>query len=151
MSYFLLCGGIRRVEKPFEIIDHTADIGIVAYGADLKMLFSNAALGLVSLITEPDTIKEIIQRQIRISSHDRENLLVDWLNELIYLFDTEQIVFSRFEFDILSEVELVARCFGDSINPEKQTIKRQVKAATYHTLAINKENSHYRAQVIFDI
>jgi SHS2 domain-containing protein len=151
MNYFSIRGGVRRVEKAFDIIDHTADIGIISYGADLKMVFSNAALGLFSLITDLNIIDENIQRQVQISSQDRESLLVDWLNELIYLFDTERVVFSRFEFDTFSEVKLTARCFGNSINPKQQTIKREVKAATYHMLAINKEDDHYKAQIIFDI
>jgi SHS2 domain-containing protein len=143
--------GVRRVEKAFDVIDHTADIGIISYGIDLKMVFSNAALGLFSLITELAEIKENTQREVKISSHDRESLLVEWLNELIYIFDTERIVFTRFEFDTLSEVKLIARCFGNAINPKQQIIKREVKAATYHMLAITKENDRYKAQIIFDI
>ena len=137
--------------KAFEIIDHTADIGIVSHGADIKQVFSNAALGLFSLITELDSIKENIQREIRLSSQDRESLLVEWLNELIYIFDVDHVVFKRFEFYHFNERELKVRCFGDKINPKQQEIKREVKAATYHMLAINKENNGYKAQIIFDI
>jgi len=141
----------RRVEKTFEIIDHTADIGIISYGADIEQVFSNAARGLFSLITELDDIKEDLQREILLSSQDRESLLVEWLNELLYIFDVEHMVFIRFEFDLLSENEVKARCFGNKINPAKQKIKREVKAATYHMVAINKENNGYNARVIFDI
>jgi SHS2 domain-containing protein len=141
----------RSVEKTFEIIDHTADIGIVSYGADVKQTFSNAALGLFSLITELGSIKENVQREIRVSSQDRESLLVEWLNELLYIFDVDHIVFKRFEFDAFNERELKVSCFGDKINPKQQEIKREVQAATYHMLAINKENNGYKAQVIFDI
>ncbi len=139
------------MEKAFEIIDHTADIGIVSYGADIKQVFSNASLGLFSLITELDGIKENLHREIKISSQDVESLLVEWLNELIYIFDVEHIVFKRFEFDDIDDSKLKARCFGDKINPKQQKIKREVKAATYHMIAINKENNGYKAQVIFDI
>jgi len=141
----------RSVKKPFEIIDHTADIGIIAYGVDIKQFFSNAALGLFSLITEVEDIKENLKQDIKISSQDREGLLVEWLNELLYLFDVEHMVFKRFEFDELSDSKLEARCFGDRINPREQKIKREVKAATYHMLAISKENNGYKAQIIFDI
>ncbi len=139
------------MEKAFEVIDHTADIGIVSYGTDIKQVFSNAALGLFSLITELDGIKENLHREIKISSQDVESLLVEWLNELIYIFDVEHIVFKRFEFDDINDSKLKARCFGDKINPKQQKIKREVKAATYHMIAINKENNGYKAQVIFDI
>jgi len=85
------------MEKPFEIIEHTADVGIIAYGLDLKQTFSNAALGLFSLITEPDLTRDILQRDLELSAIDKENLLVTWLNELIYMFDVEHIIFKRFE------------------------------------------------------
>lgn len=139
------------MEKSFEIIDHTADISIIAYGANIKQFFSNAALGLFSLIIEVEDIKENLQRDIKISSQDRESLLVEWLNELLYLFDVEHIVFRRFKFDKLNYNNLEARCFGDRINLREQKIKREVKAATYHMLAISKENNGYKAQIIFDI
>ena len=139
------------MEKTFEIIDHTADIGIICYGADIKQVFANAALGLFSLITELDDIKENLQHEVILSSRDKEGLLVAWLNELLYIFDIEHTVFTRFEFDSLDDNKLQARCFGDKINPEKHPIKREVKAATYHMLTINKVNNGYKAQIIFDI
>ncbi len=137
--------------KTFEIIDHTADIGITCYGSDIKQLFANAALGLFSLITELADIRENIQREVILSSRDREGLLVAWLNELLYIFDMEHVVFTRFEFDLLEENRLQARCLGNKINLEKQPMKREVKAATYHMLSIDETNNGYKAQIIFDI
>jgi SHS2 domain-containing protein len=137
--------------KTYEILDHTADIGIACYGADLMQLFSNAALGLYSLIIDIDNIKEELQREISLSSQDKEGLLVDWLNELIYVFDVEHVIFKRCEFSRLNDNTLQARCFGDKINPEHQTVKREVKAATYHMLEIKSKKDGYEARVIFDI
>ena len=142
---------VRRVEKPFEIIDHTADIGIIAYGTDIKQIFANAALGLFSLMAELDDIKEDAQRDLVLSAEDEEVLLVEWLNELIYIFDVEHIVFKRFEIDKLSGNQIKARCFGQKIKPGQHKLKREIKAATYHMLRISKTNSNYEVQVIFDI
>ena len=139
------------MKKAFEVIDHTADIGIIAYGADIKQLFSNAALGMFSLIAEPGDIEESVQRDTKISSQDMENLLVEWLNELLYIFDVEHIIFRRFKIDTLTDNLLKVRCFGEKINPQKHELKREVKAATYHMLSINKEDNVYKAQLIFDI
>jgi len=80
------------MKKTFEIIDHTADMGIVAYGTDVEELFSNAALALFSLITEPERIEEKLHLDLEISSEGRDSLLVEWLNELIYLFDVKHII-----------------------------------------------------------
>ncbi len=77
------------MEKEFEILEHTADVGIVAYGSDMKQAFANAAKGLFSIITELDDVEETGHRDIALTAPDRESLLVAWLNELIYLFDTE--------------------------------------------------------------
>jgi SHS2 domain-containing protein len=139
------------VEKAFEIIDHTADIGIVAYGNTIPQLFGNAALGMFSLILETGTIGESKQYKIKLSSPDRESLLVGWLNELLFLFDTKHLVFKRFKFDLLSETDLNATCNGAEVNLHKQIIQREIKAATYHMLSIDKSNNGYKAQIVFDI
>ncbi len=142
---------MRIVEKPFEIIDHTADIGIIAYGADIKQVFANAALGLFNLMGDTDDFKEAIERELELSAEDVEVLLVEWLNELIYILDVEHIFFKRFEVDELTGTQIRARCFGEKIKPSQHKLKREIKAATYHMLKIDKENSGYKVQVIFDV
>ena len=139
------------MEKVFEIIDHTADVGIIAYGADIKQLFSNAALALFSLITEPESITEKLHHNLEISSEDIDSLLVEWLNELIYLFDAEHVLFNKFEIKSLSHNRLKATCYGEKIDPLRHKIKIGVKAATYYMLKIDRDNDSYKAQVIFDI
>lgn len=137
--------------KAFKIIDHTADVGIIAYGTDMRQLFSNAALALFSLIIDIESIEEKLQRDLKINSEDRDNLLVEWLNELIYLFDAEHILFNRFEIESLSHNQLKASCYGERFDPLRHKIKTGVKAATYHLLKVDKDNSGYKAQIIFDI
>ncbi len=142
---------VRIVKQPFEIIDHTADIGIIAYGADISQLFANAALGLFNLMADLDDFNEDVQRQVEISAEDVEILLVEWLNELIYIVDVEHIVFKRFEIDKLTSNEIKARCYGEKIKPGQHELKREIKAATYHLLHISKDDGSYKVQVIFDV
>jgi len=137
--------------KPFEIIDHTADIGIVVHGADIKQVFANAALGLFNLMADLDNLKEDTKREIKLSAEDVEVLLIEWLNELIYISEVEHIIFKKFEIDELSNTNLKATCFGEKIKPGQHRLKREIKAATYHMLRINKENGSYKVQIIFDI
>jgi len=137
--------------KLFKVIDHTADIGIIAYGVDVEQLFSNAAYALFSLIVEPQSITERLHSYIRVAAENSENLLVAWLNELIYLFDAEHLLFNRFQIKNLNNNQLTAICYGESIDPLKHRLKRYVKAATYHMLKIDSCASGYKAQVIFDI
>jgi SHS2 domain-containing protein len=142
---------VRPVEKHFEVIDHTADIGIVAYGADIKQVFANAALGLFNLMSDLADFKENVRREVELSAEDVEILLVEWLNELIYIFDVEHIIFKRFEIEELTSTKIKATCFGEKIEPGKHKLKREIKAATYHMLQISKEDGSYKVQVIFDI
>jgi SHS2 domain-containing protein len=137
--------------KPFEVINHTADIGIVAYGADIKQLFANAALGLFNLMADLDNLKENTKREIEMSAEDAEVLLIEWLNELIYISEVEHIIFKKFEINELSNTQLKAMCFGEKIKPGQHRLKREIKAATYHMLQLNKKDGSYKVQIIFDI
>ncbi len=139
------------MKRAFEIVDHTADVGIIAYGTDIQELFSNAALALFSLITEPESIQERSHLNLRVSSDEADSLLVEWLNELIYLFDAKHVLFGRFDIESLTRNELKATCHGEGFDPMKHKIKRGVKAATYHMLRLDRDNDGYKAQIIFDI
>ena len=138
------------MDKDFEILNHTADVGIIAYGADMKQAFANAARGLFSLITELDDVDEVLHRDIELTAADEESLLVDWLNELIYRFDTERMVFKRFDITRLNSTRLKARVYGERVDKSKHRLKVGVKATTYHMLKIDKGDG-YRVQVLFDI
>ncbi len=136
--------------KDFEIINHTADVGIVAYGADVSQAFANAARALFSLITELDDVEELLYRDIELTAPDEESLLVEWLNELICLFDTENIVFKRFDVTKLNNRQLKARSYGEKVDSSKHKLKTGVKAATYHMLKVDKGDG-CEVQVLFDI
>ena len=136
--------------KDFELMEHTADVGIVAYGAGIAEAFANAGRALFSLITEPDGINETEYRDIKVTAPDRESLLVAWLNELIFLFDAEGMLFKRFDITNLSTTRLKARAYGEVADISRHILKVGVKAATYHMLEVDSSNGS-RVQVLFDI
>ena len=136
------------MERDFEIVNHTADVGIIAYGADMRQAFANAAGALFSLITELDDVAEVLHRDVELTAPDEEGLLVGWLNELIYLFDTENILFKRFDITRLSDTRLEARAYGEKVSKHK--LKTGIKAATYHMLKVERNNG-CRVQALFDI
>ena len=136
--------------KDFELLEHTADTGIIAYGDNLKQLFSNAARGLFSLITDLESISDSVKRKVKVTALNREGLLFEWLNELIYLFDTNNMVFSRFDITKIVNTELEAEIYGEKVNPSRHSIKQGVKAATYHMLKV-EDSDGFKAQVLFDI
>ena len=136
--------------EEFEIINHTADVGIIARGADVNEAFANAAKALFSLITELDEVDETLHRDIELNAPDQESLLVEWLNELIYLFDTDNIIFKRFDIVLLSNTQLQARSYGYKVDSSKHELKMGIKAATYHMLKIDRSDG-CKVQVLFDI
>ena len=134
----------------FEIIDHTADVAIAAYGADLKKAFANAALGMFSIITDLDIVNERVIRDVEVTSEDMKDLLVSWLNELLFVCEVDKILFKRFDISELSDTRMLAKCYGEKINLKRHKIKAEIKAATYHMLKIEEGNG-VRVQVLFDI
>ena len=135
----------------FEIIDHTADIGIRAYGKGLGEVFANAAYGMFSIITDLNKVYDDICHDIEVEASDVEELLVSWLNELLYVFDTENVLFCRFDIDNISQKRLQARAWGEKVDRSRHAIMTSIKAATYHMISVEKRESGFTVQVILDI
>lgn len=137
-------------EKKFDIIEHTADAGIVAYGVSLKEAFANVAYGMFSLIADLDGVKEDFRRSVQIEAHDQEGLVVAWLNDLLYLLDVEGVILKRFDVSFLTDTGLKAEVFGERIDRSRHVLRAGIKAATYHSLEIHKDGG-YSIRVIFDV
>ncbi|HLA48361.1 MAG: hypothetical protein A2Z59_07795 [Nitrospinae bacterium RIFCSPLOWO2_02_39_17] len=137
--------------KKFEEIDATADLGIIAYGEDLRNLFSNAVEGLMSLMADTKSINESEFISINITAKDKEGLLVKWLNEIIYIKDTKGFLGKRFNINYLTENDLKADIYGEIYNPEKHELLSGVKAATYHNLKVEKVGDLWQVKIIFDV
>ncbi|PJB56998.1 MAG: protein archease [Candidatus Infernicultor aquiphilus] len=140
--------------KEFEIIDHTADIGIVAYGKTKREVFINAAKGMFEIIAgENRDLKENFYAKIKLEAKSLEDLLIAWLNELLYISEVKLVILNKFKIKELSDVQIKAEVGGTKINHLSIRIKREVKAVTYHGLEIKKdeESGLWSAQVIFDI
>ena len=135
--------------KRFKLIEHTADVGLIAYGATLAEAFANAAYGLFSIIAELKPVKEVESRCVEINEDDPEGLLFEWLNSLIYLFDVDMLLLKKFDIIYLDRHQLKAICYGEKYDPSRHHLKTGVKSATYHMMKVdNKKN---QVQVIFDV
>ena len=135
----------------FEIIEHKADLGVIAYGADLKGLFGNAGRGVFNIIAGDSQILNRVTREIRLRAPGLDSLLVYWLNELIYLVDTENLIFGDFKIVEIKQKSLQALCHGEKIDPSRHSLYGAIKAATYHNLEIKRTEKGYSARIIFDI
>jgi len=137
--------------KTYEFIDHTADIGIKAYGKTLSEAFENAAKGMFSIITDNSEIENIGQYDITLSADDLEQLLVDWLSELLYLHSAKNLVFGFFKIELdENKNKLSAKIFGEKLNMSKHKAGAEIKAVTYHILEVKNKKPYY-VKVLFDI
>jgi SHS2 domain-containing protein len=134
----------------FEIFDHTADVGVRAWGPDLPTTFAQAARGVSSLLVPLDTIREATTRELSVAAGDPESLLVAWLDELLFVFETEGLIFARFDVALPTPTTLTATAHGEPFDPARHLGGVVVKAATYHQIAVDA-GPPARVQVILDI
>ncbi|MGA1867816.1 MAG: archease [bacterium] len=137
--------------KSYEYINHTADIGMRAYGRSLRELVQHAGEGFINLITDREKIGESLEEHIVVSAVSIEDLIIEWLNELNYLFEVKTLLFKRFLIDITADTALDACCRGERYDPDRHEIKTLIKAVTYHKLKVEKRGSVWEACIIFDI
>ncbi len=135
--------------KRFELVEHTADMGLKAYGRTLAEAFANAAYGMFSVIADLGGVRETESRRVELNEDDAESLLFEWLNSLLYYFDVEGLIFKRFDMVEFGEKHLAADCWGEKYDASRHRLKLGVKSATYHLLEVNQEKN--RVQVIFDV
>jgi SHS2 domain-containing protein len=138
-------------QPPYEVFEHTADIGLHAYGSTLAELFIHAAQGMESLMVPLEQIRTGTSREITVEGHDPVSLLVAWLNELIFLFDTEYLLLRDFVIETISETRLTARVSGEPYDAQRHELSSAIKAVTWHEAAINSTATGYQARIIFDI
>ena len=132
----------------YEEIEHTADVGIRAYGTTLDELFANAAEGMFSLIADLDGVKRVGEVRVRLDAEDAATLLVRWLSELLYVHETQHLLLSSFDVTVRG-TSLEGRGRGEAIDKKRHELKLVLKAVTRHGLTVEPDRGF--AQVIFDI
>jgi len=137
--------------RKFTLIDHTADIGIRIFGESPQEIFVHAAEAFFQILTDPRKIEKMISHEVSIQGRGFEEMLVAWLNEFIYLFDTRGLLFTEFEILSLDEHKVDALARGETYDEERHPIRTAVKGATYHQLRVYRERDIWRAQIILDI
>ncbi|MCM8824396.1 MAG: archease [Candidatus Omnitrophica bacterium] len=141
------------IKNNYELLEHTADIGIRVKGKDLKEIFINSAWAMFDIIAKRKS--EINEREstfphiVKERSDDLEQLFVNWLNELLYLSATKELIFYDFEIERLDEKNLEAKVWGEDIR--NYNVNTEIKAATYHQLKIENKGLYWEAEVIFDV
>lgn len=137
----------------YKYFDHTADIGVEITGRTRKELFVNAANALFDVMIESKTGLKPAKRQkiITVEGSDVADLLINFLRELLYLFNGEKFITGSYEIIQFSNKELQARLTGESFNSKKHLIKTEIKAVTYSGLKVERFGNIWKARVIFDV
>ena len=126
--------------KNFEYFEVTADIGFKAYGNSLDESFENASLAIFNIISNTDDIEPKREIMFEITSEDEISLLYDYLEELLYYHEVEFMLFSEFHVEIDDNLHLKAKIKGEEINWDKHERKTEIKAITYHQMAVEKKD-----------
>jgi SHS2 domain-containing protein len=148
-----------RVSKKYRYIEHLSDIGLEFFGNTVEELFENAGEGMFSIICDLKDVVPVEKRKVRLSleSGSFEDLLVSWLEKLLYWHEVDNILFGVFEVKSIYEknrrLKLSSEVSGEKIDTKKHIIKTAVKAPTYHMLEIKKNGRCYKwkGEIIFDV
>lgn len=142
--------------QPFKILEEeaTADIAYEAYGRSLEEMYQNAAFGLFSIMTDLEGVEERQTDMFAVEAEDKEALLLDFLNELLYKWDVEKVLFSDFTCeiqDVEDGLKITAKCKGEKFDPDKHEVKVEIKAVTYFDMEVEKEEGRWKGKVTLDV
>lgn len=136
----------------YEFFEHTADIGAHIYGATLEDLFRNAATALYDALGKFELANPVAMRSVKLSAHSLEDLLHDWLTELLYDLEAHHALYDQIELTEITPSALTAKLRGGTIDFARAQSNEEIKAVTYHQLRVEQlADGTWRATVIFDV
>jgi len=141
----------NRIRKEYRLIDHTADLGIHAFGKDPEELFDTAARAMFDQITDIKALKGVEQQSIEVKGMDWPDLMVNWLRDLLYLWTVKELLVKTVEILSLSETALSAVVKADPYDPQNHIIKTEIKAVTYHQSSVESGLTEWESKIIFDV
>jgi SHS2 domain-containing protein len=144
-------GTAPRRRRPYRQMPHNADLAWRLWGKDLPELFENAGRALSATLTDRRYLRRRATREVRLAAIDQEALLIDWLNHLLYLFDTDGFLGRDFQVELPTPESLTAAVTGESFDPARHPEGTGVKAATYHQLSIVPVEDGWEGTVVLDL
>ena len=139
----------------FEFLEHTADVYIRAHGKTMEEAYENAALAMFEVMTDTDKIAQMQEETLEVEAEDQYALLYNWLEALLVKFETENMLYSKFQITNWEETDetfkFKAKIWGEKFDPQKHPQKVGVKAVTYHRMVIIRERDRVVLEFILDI
>ncbi len=135
----------------FTFLDHTADLGIMVTGLDLRNLFEKAAHSMMQIMIEERPAGKTSSLQLSVSGEDYADLMVRWLGEILYLLQGEGKVVTCTEISSITQTDINATLQTVPFNPKQHEVLTEIKAVTYHRIEVVSENDRWKATIIFDL
>lgn len=135
----------------YQLLEHTADMGIEASGETPEELFAQSAYALLEILAGTPQAAAREERSVTLMAADTEELLVSWLNEILYLFEIQRFFPVDFEIEEVRGNRLLARVRGEPFDPQRHPVEREVKAVTYHQLRLEKSDGFWHARIYVDL
>ena len=135
----------------YRYIDHTSDLGMEIFGKELPELFANAGFAMFDNIVDLSLVEKTETRTISLKSQNLQDLFMDWLRELLFIFATEYFVVKKVTKVDVKDNVLTAELGGEKFDKSRHRIKIEIKTPTYHMYKIDKTEKGYKATVIFDV
>ena len=142
---------MNHTDLNYQVIDHTADLGILVKAPDVKDLFVDAAYAMTDLMVKGDISKKGTERELLVEGEDFPDLMVRWLSEILYLFDGEHILVSAIEIQSISPIQLQSTLTVVPLKRGHHEILREIKAVTYHQISVKRVHDGWEARIIFDV
>lgn len=142
---------MNKANRNFTLIDHTADIGILVQGTNLKELFQNAGEALLQIMLKGDPGRQTLMQSLSVSGSDYADLMVRWLSEILYLFQGEKRIVNAIRIQDIRPYQLTAQIETMAFDPTLHEILYEIKAVTYHQIEVIQKDKQWQARVIFDI
>jgi SHS2 domain-containing protein len=135
----------------FELLEHTSDVGILARGSDREETLIAASHALVSILVDPAAFRPLEERYFKAPGPDEASQIINWLNENLFFFDTEGMVFVEFTIESWTPEEIVGRARGERFDIERHELRTAVKAATYHQFESHAISGGWEIRVFVDV
>jgi SHS2 domain-containing protein len=135
----------------FHLLEHPSDIGILARGKSPEEALVAVSKGLTSIIADPGGVRETEERPFHAAGHDAAAQVVNWLNEILFFFDTEGLLLVDFVVDEWTSEHIEGRARGERFDPERHEIRTAVKAATYHQFEMRQTEAGCEIRVFVDV
>lgn len=136
---------------PYELLNHTADIGIRVTEPSIKALFETSGRGMVAQISDTEGLSGARKKEINVEGMDREDLLINWLRELLCFWTIDGLLVKDARIHEISDFRLRAEVLYDAYDPKQHEILKDIKAVTYHNISVVRTDAGWTADIIFDV